>query len=52
MLARLNGQFAFAMWDSRERTLFAARDRFGEKPLYWARTPAGHVLLASEIKAI
>ena len=34
------------------RHLFAARDRFGEKPLYWARTPAGHVLVASEIKSI
>jgi asparagine synthase (glutamine-hydrolysing) len=52
MLSRLNGQFAFAIWDKVERTLFAARDRFGEKPLYWARSPAGHVLLASEIKSI
>jgi asparagine synthase (glutamine-hydrolysing) len=52
IVSRLNGQFAFAVWDARERTLFAARDRFGEKPLYWARTPAGHLLLASEIKSI
>jgi asparagine synthase (glutamine-hydrolysing) len=52
VLPRLNGQFAFAVWDAVSRTLFAARDRFGEKPLYWARTPAGHLLLASEIKAI
>jgi asparagine synthase (glutamine-hydrolysing) len=52
VLARLNGQFAFAVWDAVRRTLFAARDRFGEKPLYWARTAAGEVLLASEIKAI
>ena len=52
VLQRLNGQFAFAVWDAVGRTLFAARDRFGEKPLYWARTPAGHLLLASEIKAI
>src|SRR5215212_9238408 len=52
VLARLNGQFAFAVWDAVARTLFAARDRFGEKPLYWARTPAGHLLLASEIKSI
>src|SRR3954451_7283970 len=36
VLPRLNGQFAFAIWDSAERTLFAARDRFGEKPLYFA----------------
>jgi len=52
VLARLNGQFAFAVWDAVARTLFAARDRFGEKPLYWARTPAGNVLMSSEIKAI
>jgi asparagine synthase (glutamine-hydrolysing) len=52
MLARLNGQFAFAIWDSQERQLFVARDRFGEKPLYWAVAPGGQVVLASEIKAI
>ncbi len=49
---RIQGQFAFALWDALEQTLFAARDRFGEKPLYWARSTAGHLLLASEIKAI
>jgi asparagine synthase (glutamine-hydrolysing) len=52
MLRRLNGQFAFAIWDARERELFVARDRFGEKPLYWAAAPGGQVVLASEIKAI
>src|SRR4051812_39578657 len=52
MLGRLNGQFAFAIWDAHQRELFIARDRFGEKPMYWAIAPGGQVLLASEIKAI
>jgi asparagine synthase (glutamine-hydrolysing) len=49
MLARLNGQFAFCIWDGRR--LFLARDRMGEKPLYYCRTPEAFYF-ASEIKAI
>lgn len=52
MLTRLNGQFAFVIWDSVERQLFAARDRLGEKPLYWACSSQGACILASEIKAL
>lgn len=50
-LDRFNGVFAFAIWDSRNRRLFLARDRFGAKPLYYYAD--GEVFLfASEIKAI
>jgi asparagine synthase (glutamine-hydrolysing) len=52
MLERLPGMFAFALWDERTRTLFAARDRFGEKPLYYALGRGGELVFASEIKAI
>ncbi len=51
-LSHLPGMFAFALWDDRRQTLTCARDRFGEKPLYYAFGPAGEFLVASEIKAI
>ncbi len=51
-LRRLNGMFAFAIYDPSRRTLLLARDRFGEKPLYYHRAADGTFLFASEIKAI
>jgi asparagine synthase (glutamine-hydrolysing) len=50
-LTRIRGMFALALWDGRTRTLIAARDRAGEKPLYYTLTPHG-LRLASEIKAL
>jgi asparagine synthase (glutamine-hydrolysing) len=47
----MDGMFAFALWDPRRRHVFVARDRVGEKPLYWT-TRNGRFIFASEIKAI
>jgi asparagine synthase (glutamine-hydrolysing) len=48
---RLNGQWAFAIWDAPKRKLFLSRDRFGVRPLYYTQT-AETFLFASEIKAL
>jgi len=47
----LRGEFALVLWDDRNQTLFAARDRFGIKPLYYA-VHDGALFLASEVKAL
>lgn len=51
VVERLNGMFAFAIWDTRREELFLVRDRMGVKPLYWYPTPDG-ALFGSEPKAI
>ncbi len=50
-LDRLNGDFAFAIWDARANHVFIARDRMGVRPLYYAERPEGFYF-ASEIKAL
>ena len=56
-VAKLNGMFAFAVWDNQERTLTLARDHVGIKPLYYAMVPEkngapGAFIFGSEIKTI
>ena len=50
-LDRLNGMFAFVIYDGRDGSIFAARDRYGEKPLYIAGAGKGFVF-ASDIRAV
>ena len=52
LLHELPGMFAFAIWDDKKQELFCARDRFGEKPFYYAIGKNNEFIFASEIKAI
>jgi len=51
-LDRLDGQFAFAVYDRRARRLILARDRLGQKPLYWTKLDDGTLVFGSELKAV
>ena len=51
-LQHLSGQFAFALWDRKQQTMFLARDRMGEKPLYYARRSDGSFVFGSEMVAL
>ena len=51
-LDRLVGMFAFSVWNERDRSGFAARDRFWVKPLYYFKGDSGTLFMASEIKAL
>ncbi|KPF95485.1 asparagine synthetase B [Rhodopseudomonas sp. AAP120] len=51
-LNRINGIFAFALWDSRRQRVLIARDPIGVVPLYWGHDKDGRLVVASELKAL
>ncbi len=51
-LSRFDGMYAFAAYDTTTKSLFMARDPFGEKPLYYTRLPSGALAFASELQAL
>jgi asparagine synthase (glutamine-hydrolysing) len=52
LLDHLRGMFALALWDARRRELLLARDRLGEKPLFYALVPGRTLVFGSELKAV
>ena len=52
LTSHLNGMFAFALWDERRARLLIARDRMGEKPLYFTQVPDRAFIFASELKSL
>jgi asparagine synthase (glutamine-hydrolysing) len=50
-LEKFDGMFSFLLWDHKRQHIFGARDRFGEKPLFWSKIESDYIF-ASEIKAI
>lgn len=52
LLQKVSGMFAFAIWNEKKQEVFAARDRYGEKPFYYAIGKNGEFIFASEIKSI
>lgn len=50
-LEKMNGMFAYAIWDTKEKTLFAARDRVGKKPFYYHHADS-HFMFSSELRSI
>ncbi len=51
-LEKLRGMFAFAIWDSKDESLFIARDRVGKKPLFYSLTEKGDFVFGSELKSL
>lgn len=51
-LERMDGMFALAVWDERDKSLHLARDRIGQKPLYWTQLSDGTIAFASELKGL